>query len=309
MKLDRIEIFCAVARNMSFTKAAEECGVAQSAISMQIKALEDELGFPLFERSTRKVSFTDAGQSFYVDCIKLLTGFDDALDRAVSTHKGKRLFITIGIEGLMQTSYKAAAIRRFNAAHPDIQVIPRQVERDKKYEELSSGDIDLVFDIPQYYVLNNKIRKAGSICNDHCLMVHREHPLAEKKSVGRKELSEYVTFWGGIPKVEDYITKLYLNYFRDAGIEPEHVIYVPEQDVATFMVAANMGGNIVPTSEKEQMNTENFRFIRLEVPLTFESAWLYSSKNQNPALPLFIKTVEEMAEEYNDEANRRARNS
>ena len=80
MKLDRIEIFCAVARNMSFTKAAEECGVAQSAISMQIKALEDELGFPLFERSTRKVSFTDAGQSFYVDCIKLLTGFDDALD-------------------------------------------------------------------------------------------------------------------------------------------------------------------------------------------------------------------------------------
>ena len=109
--------------------------------------------------------------------------------------------------------------------------------------------------------------------------------------------------------MEDYITKLYLNYFRDAGIEPEHVIYVPEQDVATFMVAANMGGNIVPTSEKEQMNTENFRFIRLEAPLTFESAWLYSSKNQNPALPLFIKTVEEMAEEYNDEANRRARNS
>ena len=81
----------------------------------------------------------------------------------------------------MQTAYKAAAIRRFNAAHPDIQVIPRQVERDKKYEELSSGDIDLVFDIPQYYVLNNKIRKAGSICNDHCLMVHREHPLASKK--------------------------------------------------------------------------------------------------------------------------------
>ena len=132
MKLDRIEIFCAVARNMSFTKADEECGVAQSAISMQIKALEDELGFPLFERSTRKVSFTDAGQSFYVDCVKLLTGFDDALDRAVSTHKGKRLFITIGIEGLMQTSYKAAVIRRFTAEHPDIQVIPRQVGRDKK---------------------------------------------------------------------------------------------------------------------------------------------------------------------------------
>ena len=181
MKLDRIEIFCAVARNMSFTKAAEECGVAQSAISMQIKALEDELGFPLFERSTRKVSFTEAGQSFYVDCIKLLTGFDDALDRAVSTHKGKRLFITIGIEGLMQTSYKAAAIRRFNAAHPDIQVIPRQVERDKKYEELSSGDIDLVFDIPQYYVLNARQALSATtiaLWSTESIRLHRKRALA-----------------------------------------------------------------------------------------------------------------------------------
>lgn len=303
MKLDRIEIFCAVARNMSFTKAAEECNMAQSAISMQIRALEEELGFPLFERSTRKVSFTDAGQSFYVDCVKLLSGFDEALDRAVSTHKGKKMFLTIGIEGLMQTSYKAATIRRFIAEHPDIQIIPHQVERDKKYEELNNGEIDLVFDLPQYFVLNAKICKAGAIVNEHCLMVHREHPLADKKTVSKKELAEHITFWGGIPKVEDYVTKLYLDYFRESGIEPENVIYVPEQDVATFMVAANMGGNIVPISEKEQMNRDNFRFVELQEPLVFESAWLYSSKNQNPALPLFLKTAEEMAAEYTLSAN------
>ena len=305
MKLDRIEIFCAVARNMSFTKAAEECNMAQSAISMQIRALEEELGFPLFERSTRKVSFTDAGQSFYVDCVKMLSGFDEALERAVSTHNGKKMFLTIGIEGLMQTSYKAATIRRFTAEHPDIRIIPKQIERDRKYEQLNSGEIDFVFDIPQYFVLNTKIRKAGNIINEHCLMVHREHPLADRKTVTKKELSEFTTFWGGIPKVEDYVTKLYLNYFRDSGIEPEHVIYVPEQDVATFMVAANMGGNIVPLSEREQMNTENFRFIELEDPLVFESAWLYSSKNQNPALPLFIKTAEQMAAEFAEKGSKR----
>ena len=55
MRLDRIETFCAVARHMSFSKAAEEFHVAQSAISQQIKSLEDELGFPLFVRSTRRV--------------------------------------------------------------------------------------------------------------------------------------------------------------------------------------------------------------------------------------------------------------
>ena len=90
MKLDRIEIFCAVARSMSFSKAAEECHVAQSAVSQQIRAMEEELGFALFERSTRRVSFTDAGQSFYVDCVKLMAGLDEALARAASKLNGKR---------------------------------------------------------------------------------------------------------------------------------------------------------------------------------------------------------------------------
>lgn len=51
------------------------------------------------------------------------------------------------------------------------------------------------------------------------------------------------------------------------------------------------------------MNRDNFRFVELQEPLVFESAWLYSSKNQNPALPLFLKTAEEMAAEYTLSAN------
>ena len=68
MRLDRIETFCAVARNMSFSKAAEEFHVAQSAISQQIKSLEDELGFPLFVRSTRRGSFPEARASTSIAC-------------------------------------------------------------------------------------------------------------------------------------------------------------------------------------------------------------------------------------------------
>ena len=82
---------------MSFSKAAEEMHVAQSAVSQQIRAMEEELGFALFERSTRRVSFTDAGQSFYVDCVKLMAGLDEALARAASKLNGKKNFLTVGI--------------------------------------------------------------------------------------------------------------------------------------------------------------------------------------------------------------------
>ena len=144
MKLGKIEVFCAVARNMSFSKAAEECRVAQSSISQQIRALEEELGFELFQRSTRKVCFTDAGQSFYVDCVKLLNGLDEALDRAASIVYGKKSFLTVGIEGLMQNEIKVEAIKKFAARYEDIRVIPKQVGRDEKYEQLIAGDIDVI---------------------------------------------------------------------------------------------------------------------------------------------------------------------
>lgn len=63
--LQQIKYFQAVIRNNSFSKAAEECHISQSAISQQIKALETELGFPLLERKNRKFVLTPAGEHFY----------------------------------------------------------------------------------------------------------------------------------------------------------------------------------------------------------------------------------------------------
>lgn len=292
MKLDRIETFCAVARNMSFSKAAEECHVAQSAISQQIRAMEEELGFPLFVRSTRRVSFTDAGQSFYVDCVRLLSDFDEAVERAVSALAPKKSVLTVGIEGLMQCKAKAKTLKQFALLYPNVELRPRQIDRDKKYEDLLTGKIDLVFDIPQYYTLNQRIKKCGVIENEHCLMVCKEHPLAQCGSISKQTLAEHVTFWGGIPKVEDYVIRRYMEYFRSSGIEPENVIFVPEQDVATFMVSTNLGGNIVPHAEIDTWNPEAYSFVKLEEPLILESAWLYSSDNLNPALAQFVEMVE-----------------
>ena len=61
MNLERLAYFAAVARHMNFTRAAEECNIAQTAMSRQISMLEDEVGFPLFERNSRSVRFTPAG--------------------------------------------------------------------------------------------------------------------------------------------------------------------------------------------------------------------------------------------------------
>lgn len=65
MLLKQIRYFLAVVDNESFTKAAEQCGVSQSAISQQVKALEDDLGVRLLNRHNRTFSLTKAGDYFY----------------------------------------------------------------------------------------------------------------------------------------------------------------------------------------------------------------------------------------------------
>lgn len=73
--LRQIKYFQAVVRNNSFSQAAEECHISQSAISQQIKALEAELGFPLLERKNRRFVLTPAGEHFYKKSLILVADY------------------------------------------------------------------------------------------------------------------------------------------------------------------------------------------------------------------------------------------
>src|SRR5712692_1404546 len=91
--LDLLKGFEAAARNLSFTKAAVELFVTQSAISRQIKALEDQLGVPLFRRRHRELRLTDAGQTLYKAAGDVLRLLRDAAGR-LGARPGGMLTVT-----------------------------------------------------------------------------------------------------------------------------------------------------------------------------------------------------------------------
>ena len=72
----QIRYFQSVVRNNSFSKAAEECHISQSAISQQIQALEHELGFALLERKNRRFILTPAGEYFYKKSLVLIADYE-----------------------------------------------------------------------------------------------------------------------------------------------------------------------------------------------------------------------------------------
>jgi DNA-binding transcriptional LysR family regulator len=112
--------FEAAARNLSFTKAAEELFITQSAVSRQIKALEDHLGIVLFERRPRSLVLTEHGQALYAVAADVLDRLQAAVDRLRTDGRTHQLSITTttGFASL----WLIPRLRRFTSLHPEIDV-------------------------------------------------------------------------------------------------------------------------------------------------------------------------------------------
>ena len=136
--LDFLRGFEAAGRRLSFTLAAEELFLTQSALSRQIKALEDALGVPLFERGHRALALTPKGAAFHRAVTETLDSLVSAAENARSDARapGITLSTTVSFASL----WIIPRLERFRARHPDIDVY---VSADDRVLDLRRGDVDI----------------------------------------------------------------------------------------------------------------------------------------------------------------------
>ena len=136
--LNSLRAFEAAARHLSFTKAAEELHVTPAAISHQIKALEEQLGVPLFRRLTRALRLTQAGQSALPP---MRDGFDklaDAVD-LLRAHEESGA-ITVSLDPSFAAKWLVPRLDRLRAAHPDLDV---RLDATDKLVDFQRDNVDL----------------------------------------------------------------------------------------------------------------------------------------------------------------------
>ncbi len=135
--LAAIRCFEAAARHGSFTRAAEELGMTQAAVSYQIKVLEDRLGGPLFLRGARGVSLTEAGRRIapaVADAFsRLHTAFDEFNERSEGV-------LSISVVDGFATNWLAARLGEFQLVHSRIAV---KLEISAELVDFKSGDVDV----------------------------------------------------------------------------------------------------------------------------------------------------------------------
>jgi DNA-binding transcriptional LysR family regulator len=145
MMLRQMKYFVAVVRNNSFTEAAEECYISQSAISQQIQSLEAELGVQLLIRDNRKFTLTHAGEYFYNEAIKLLDQAEKLRQDTIKIGTSNLQQIRIGYPKSYGGYEIHKAVASFSERYPETQLKIINGTHEELYDALRYGEVDIVF--------------------------------------------------------------------------------------------------------------------------------------------------------------------
>jgi DNA-binding transcriptional LysR family regulator len=142
MEVRQLQIFRALAEELNFTRTAERVHTVQSNVTAQIKALEEELGIPLFDRLGRRVALTDAGRNFLPFASQALAAMDHG-QRAVQTGAEPSGPLRIGTAESLLTYRLPEVLRAFRRHFPHVELIFRPYLNSTLSHELEAGKLDM----------------------------------------------------------------------------------------------------------------------------------------------------------------------
>ena len=142
--LKQLKYFQAVVRCNSFTEAAEECHISQSAISQQIQALENELGVRLLHRENRKFTITPAGEHFYKKSLILTADFERLCRETARIANKEDARLRVGYLKCYGGQELQLAVAAFSEKCPDVAIEMVGGNHEDLYDLLRFGGADLV---------------------------------------------------------------------------------------------------------------------------------------------------------------------
>jgi DNA-binding transcriptional LysR family regulator len=201
MELRHLEYFVAVAEERNFTRAADRLHIVQSAVSSSIKSLERELGTPLLERTSRRVSLTDAGAALLPKARGVLEAARDAQDAVDQVRGGLRGTVRIGTMTSVNLVDIPALLGRYHQRYPevDLQLTASPSSGSQTIaEKVAEGRFDLAFvSVPGRAPAGIVLRELAA--DDLALVVGSGHRLAGRRRVPITELADetFVEFPAG----------------------------------------------------------------------------------------------------------------
>ncbi len=253
-----IYYFHAVVRTGSFSEAAEECHISQSAISQQIQALERELGFALLIRKGRSSSLTPAGEYYYRKTMILLSDYERICREAEKIASGADTAIKIGYLRSYSSVEFQLALEEFSAKYPKASVEIIRGNHEELYQLLVSGKVDLN--------LNDQRKHFSDLYNNlilatvqNCIEISSRNPLAQLDRITVQELKNLPCILISSPSQQETEAEYYRNIIGFPG----DFLFAENLEEARLLIVSGKGFMLADGSEK----TENFAGTISRIPL------------------------------------------
>lgn len=271
MNTKQLEYFISLAETLNFTKTAQKFFISQTAVTNQIKKLEQVLNSKLFNRDNHHVELTPVGNMFLAQAKTILHQIEEATERVHLITVGFSGSLNIGfIEGYEKTSF-SDLIFHFHNEYPNISITFIRGTEKELYNKILNSELDIIFNtwnkVETSKLLQVHLMKTYSLN----VVVHPTHPLATRKSLSLKEL----------------IGETIFQHSESHDIES-----------ILLMVSANMGIAILPFYCARYLNhSQHLMIIPLEDKSKHVSiAAIWNRENTNPALPRLTQIIKSVQE-------------
>lgn len=232
----QIKYFQTVVRCNSFTKAADECYISQSAISQQIQALENELGVKLLNRDHRKISLTPAGEYFYKNSLDLISDFETLCKDTIRIANNDQEELRIGYLRCYSGHELHLAVSEFSQKYPELSVRIINGNHEELYDELRNGNVDLILSDQRRAFSDEYVNYILATSECYIEMATR-NDLSTKDHIEITDLQKYPCILVSSPEQQD-IEK---EYYRDVvGIQGDF-LFANNLEEARLMVIGENG--------------------------------------------------------------------
>ena len=241
MDIRNLEYFIEVARQKSFSKAAEDIHLSQSAVSKAIKELEAQWGVVLFYRNTRNIELTDSGAVILEQAQQIVSAFHNITVQLEGLTKMQSGKIHIGVPPITAVTSFSDLLSAFRREYPKIDIQLYEFGPKRIEDALQEGLLDLGIFTPA--AEDEQYDKIWFERDPHYLIMHPNHPLARYDVIEYKQLvNEHFIIYSKEYRLHDRI----IDNCQKAGFRPQIAFETSQRDVITQMVAAYLCIALLP---------------------------------------------------------------
>lgn len=283
MELQQLRYVVAVAETGGFTRAAERCLVVQSALSHQIAKLERELGARLFDRTSRRVRLTDAGEAFLPAARQSLEAAERARAEVAAATGEIRGRLSIGAISTITAVDVPLLMRDYHARYPQVRINLRTSRSEHLVEEVREGTLDLGFLGVQPAFRAKGVRSHTLARDEHVAVVAPDHRLADAGEVDLRRLAReaFVDFESGtLARAQTE------EAFAAAGLRRDVAFEVTGANFMAGLVRHGLGIAMLPSSLVPQL--DGLRVLPVRDAPAREERLVWSGSHPSPAAAAFL---------------------